>query len=399
MHNFALALADAGHHITGSDDQIFEPSRSRLAAAGLLPEEGWNADRIHHELDVVILGMHARPDNPELLRAKEIGLTIQSYPEFLRFATEQKKRVVIAGSHGKTTVTSMILHALRGAGISTDMMVGAQLEGFDRMVHLDESNEWAVIEGDEYLSSPIDRKPKFLWYAPHVTVLTGIAWDHINVFPTEETYIEQFKRYLLTVQPQGTVVHCEEDPLLARLVQEVKAERHDIRWVGYVTPRHEATPTGSLVFFDSPAGVPVQVLGSHNMQNLAAARATCDAMGVEPINFDKLIATFTGASRRLEVTHEDSDNQFVAFRDFAHAPSKLRATQASVKGQFANREITAVFELHTFSSLNRDFLPQYRNAMDDADHAIVYFDPEVVEHKNSFSQPSIRQGLFWPRLS
>ena len=352
-----------------------------MALAGLLPKEGWNTERIHQDLDVVILGMHARQDNPELLRAKELGLTIQSYPEFLRFATEQKKRVVIAGSHGKTTVTSMILHALRGAGISTDLMVGAQLDGFDRMVHLAESNEWAVIEGDEYLSSPIDRKPKFLWYAPHVTVLTGIAWDHINVFPTEEEYIDQFRMYLQTVQPQGTVVHCEEDPLLDRIVNEVKSLRQDIQWVGYGTPKHHPTPTGSTVHFDSSQSVPVQLLGAHNMQNLAAARATCKAMGMHQAEFDHLIGTFTGAARRLEVAFEDQDNQFIAFRDFAHAPSKLRATQASVKGQFSKRAITAVFELHTFSSLNRDFLPQYIHAMDEVDHAIVYFDPEVVSHK------------------
>jgi len=197
MHNFALALADAGHEVTGSDDQIFEPSRGRLDAAGLLPaEEGWNASRITPDIEVVILGMHARTDNPELLRAQELGLTIQSYPEFLRFATNSKKRMVVAGSHGKTTVTSMILHALRGAQIQTDLMVGAQLEGFDRMVDLDDGHEWAVIEGDEYLSSPIDRRPKFLWYGPHVTVVTGIAWDHVNVFPTEENYVEQFRLYL-----------------------------------------------------------------------------------------------------------------------------------------------------------------------------------------------------------
>ena len=214
MHNFALALSDAGHNVTGSDDQIFEPSRGRLERAGLLPaQDGWHVDRITDDIDVVILGMHARTDNPELQRAQELGLTIQSYPEFLRFATANKKRMVVAGSHGKTTVTSMILHAMRKEGRPTDLMVGAQLEGFDRMVDLQEDHEWAVIEGDEYLSSPIDMRPKFLWYGPHVTVITGIAWDHVNVFPTEENYIEQFRLYLNTVEPRGTVVHCTEDAL------------------------------------------------------------------------------------------------------------------------------------------------------------------------------------------
>lgn len=380
MHNFALALADAGHHVTGSDDQIFEPSRGRLAAAGLLPkQEGWHPELLTSDIDAVILGMHARPDNPELVRAQELGLTLQSYPEFLRMATDAKKRMVVAGSHGKTTVTSMILHAWRGAGEQTDLMVGAQLEGFDRMVHLDPATTWAVIEGDEYLSSPIDRRPKFLWYGPHVTVITGIAWDHVNVFPTEESYIDQFREYLRTVEPGGTVVHCTEDRLLADVVRDVQPERPDIRWVGYQTPSHFPTPTGSLVAFDGQDPMPVALLGAHNMQNLAAARASCQAMGMSVADFDRHIADFTGAAKRLEVAHEDGS--FVAFRDFAHAPSKLRATQASVVGQFPDREVTAVFELHTFSSLNKAFIPQYAGAMDAVDHAVVYFDPAVVAHK------------------
>lgn len=382
MHNFALALAHAGHDVTGSDDQIFEPSRGRLAAAGLLPEEeGWNASRITPDIEVVILGMHARTDNPELIRAKELGLKIQSYPEFLRFATDSKKRMVVAGSHGKTTVTSMILHALRGAQIRTDLMVGAQLEGFDRMVDLDEGHEWAVIEGDEYLSSPIDRRPKFLWYGPHVTVVTGIAWDHVNVFPTEEIYVEQFRLYLRTVQPGGTVVHCTEDALLNRVVSEIRQERTDIAWVPYETPSHRPTESGSAVNLGEGPTLEVALLGAHNMQNLAAARACCVAMGMSESEFDGCIADFTGAARRLEVAHEDADNRFVAFRDFAHAPSKLRATQASVVGQYPGRQVTAVFELHTFSSLNKAFIPQYKDAMNAVDHAVVYFDPKVVEHK------------------
>lgn len=383
MHNFALALQAAGHHVTGSDDQIFDPSRGRLEAAGLLPEkEGWNPDHITSNLDIVILGMHARPDNPELLRAQELGLTVQSYPEFLRFATEDKRRMVVAGSHGKTTITSMILHAFHASGQRTDLMVGAQLEGFDRMVDLQPEHEWAVIEGDEYLSSPIDRRPKFLWYGPHVTVITGIAWDHVNVFPTEENYIDQFRQYLQTVEPGGTVVHCAEDALLDALVREVKPFRTDIQWVAYETPKHSPLPQGSQVEFeaDSPA-LSVALLGAHNMQNLAAARACCHAMGMTHSEFDKHIANFTGAARRLEIAHEDMTQGFTVFRDFAHAPSKLRATQASVVGQYPDREVTAVFELHTFSSLNKAFVPQYKDAMNAVDHAIVYFDPAVVAHK------------------
>ena len=382
MHNFALALADAGHHVTGSDDQIFEPSRGRLKAAGLLPtEEGWDPERITPDLDVVILGMHARTDNPELERAQALGLRIQSYPEFLRFATESKKRMVVAGSHGKTTITSMILHALHREGRPTDLMVGAQLEGFDRMVDLQDAHEWAVIEGDEYLSSPVDLRPKFLWYGPHVTVVTGIAWDHVNVFPTEENYIAQFEAYLQTVQPEGTVIHCTEDDTLNEVVGRVKAIRSDIHWVGYETPHHGPTPKGSVVTFQEGHEIQLALLGAHNMQNLAAARACCTAMGLSEKAFDQHMQDFTGAARRLEVMHEDLDCAFVAFRDFAHAPSKLKATQASVVGQFPSRGVTAVFELHTFSSLSKAFIPQYKDAMNAVDHAIVYFDPEVVRHK------------------
>lgn len=381
MHNFALALSHAGHHVTGSDDQIFEPSRGRLAKAGLLPkQEGWHPSNITSDLDVVILGMHALAHNPELLRAQELGLTIQSYPEFLRFATEQKKRMVVAGSHGKTTVTSMVLHALHGAGVETDLMVGAQLDGFDRMVDLDDRHDWAVIEGDEYLSSPIDRRPKFLWYGPHVTILTGIAWDHVNVFPTEENYVSQFSAYLRTVQPEGVVVYCEEDPKVRAVVAEVRPERPDVSWIPYRTPEHRPTPKGSEVRWGGDF-LEMKLLGAHNMQNLAAARQACHAMGLSHDAFDLNMASFTGASRRLEVAEEDPEQAFTAFRDFAHAPSKLKATQASVVGQFPERKVTAFFELHTFSSLNRTFLPQYDAAMDAVDHAVVFFDPAVVAHK------------------
>jgi UDP-N-acetylmuramate: L-alanyl-gamma-D-glutamyl-meso-diaminopimelate ligase len=289
--------------------------------------------------------------------------------------------MVVAGSHGKTTVTSMILHALHKSGRKTDLMVGAQLEGFDRMVDLQAHHEWAVIEGDEYLSSPMDLRPKFLWYGPHVTVITGIAWDHVNVFPTEEDYICQFESYLDTVQPKGVVIHCTEDDKLQHVVSRVKERRPDIRWVGYHTPRHTPTSKGSAVTFDDGTALDLALLGAHNMQNLSAARACCQAMGLPTSEFDANMVDFTGASRRLEVMHEDASRDFVAFRDFAHAPSKLKATQASVVGQFPSREVTAVFELHTFSSLNETFIPQYKDAMNAVNHAIVYFDPDVVRHK------------------
>ena len=375
MHNLALALHDDGHEVTGSDDQILEPSRSRLAAAGLLPDaEGWFPERITHDLDVVILGMHARMDNPELTTAQSLGLPVQSYPEFLYHATEQKKRVVIGGSHGKTTVTSMVLHVLQSLGRPTDFMVGAQLDGFDRMVSLSQERNLAVFEGDEYLSSPIDRRPKFFWYRPHLTLLTGIAWDHINVFPTEANYVEQFAHYLATVEPGGTVVYCEEDGQLAQLVEA--AELHAIP---YHTPDWETDGNRTVLRFVDGGQCATSLVGTHNFQNLAGARALCAELGVDVADFDRAIEGFQGAARRLQAIQQEDD--VVVYRDFAHAPSKVKATTEGVRASYPDRRLLACFELHTFSSLNSDFLPTYAHALDAADEAVVYFDPEVLQHK------------------
>lgn len=376
MHNLALALHDAGHEVTGSDDQILEPSRSRLAKAGLLPSrEGWYPERITSDLDAVILGMHAHTDNPELAAAQALGLSVQSYPEFLYHATTDKLRVVIGGSHGKTTVTSMVLHVLHRLGKPTDFMVGAQLEGFDRMVSLTQNGTMAVFEGDEYLSSPIDRRPKFFWYRPQVTLLTGIAWDHINVFPTEQAYVDQFTQYLKTVHPGATVVYCAEDARLEAMVQDADG----IVPIPYRTPNWKAMPNGTRLEFPDGGSCITPLVGTHNFQNVAGARALCEALGVTGADFDGAIGDFVGAARRLEPIEETEDA--VVFRDFAHAPSKVRATTSGVRASFPNRKLYACFELHTFSSLNRDFLPTYAGALDDADEAVVYFDPEVLVHK------------------
>jgi UDP-N-acetylmuramate: L-alanyl-gamma-D-glutamyl-meso-diaminopimelate ligase len=375
MHNLALALHDDGHQVTGSDDQILEPSRSRLDAEGLLPEaEGWFPERITAELDVVILGMHARTDNPELLAAQALGLSVQSYPEFLFHATEQKKRVVIGGSHGKTTVTSMVLHVLQALGRPTDFMVGAQLEGFDRMVSLSQDRDLAVFEGDEYLSSPIDRRPKFFWYRPHVTLLTGIAWDHINVFPTEANYVEQFAHYLTTVEAGGTVVYCEEDAPLDQLVQT-----SGVHAIPYRTPQWETDGGTTTLHFPDGGTCRTELVGTHNFQNLAGARALCAELGVARSDFDRAISSFQGAARRLQPIQQG--DHVVVYRDFAHAPSKVKATTDGVRASFPGRRLLACFELHTFSSLNRDFLPTYAHALDAADEAVVYFDPDVIQHK------------------
>ncbi len=380
MHNFALALSHLGHEITGSDDQIFEPSRGRLLKAGLLPEnEGWNESAITSDIDVIILGMHARTDNPELLKSQSLGLNIQSYPEFLYNATRDKKRIVVGGSHGKTTITSMLLHSMNKCDIKTDFMVGAQLEGFDRMLELSNENEYAVIEGDEYLSSPIDRRSKFLHYRPNIAIITGIAWDHINVFTTEESYLDTFRLFIETIEHQGTLVYCNEDEQLKKLISEYSSKRDDIKYIGYATPKSIPGLGTSEIEFADGASLSTPLVGSHNYQNMAGAKEICNAIGMSADVFTSVISDFKGAARRLEVIVESSD--FTAFRDFAHAPSKLKATQAGVVGSFPNREVTAVFELHTFSSLNKDFLPQYKDSMNSVDKAIVYYDPKVVEHK------------------
>lgn len=379
MHNIALAVLAAGHEVTGSDDQIFEPSRSRLAEAGLLPpQEGWFPEKIDASIDSVVLGMHARVDNPELARAQALGLKVQSYPEFLRACNEQARRVVIGGSHGKTTITSMLLHVMRNLNIETNFMVGAQLDGFDRMVEINPQHPWCILEGDEYLSSPIDRRPKFFWYEGQFTLLTGIAWDHINVFPTEDHYTLQFDHYLRSLAQDAVVVWCEEDEKLSQVIQ--RCDRDDLTFIPYVTPTCEPQRDGTMdVLFEDGRSVRTRLVGTHNVQNLSGARALAQAMGIEPEAFALAIQGFSGAARRLETIHETPN--FTVFRDFAHAPSKVKATVRGVKASYPERTLTAVLELHTFSSLNRDFLPTYHSAMESADEAIVFYDPSVLEHK------------------
>ena len=374
MHNLAIALHNGGHSITGSDDQIFEPSRGRLALKGLLPEvEGWYPEKVHEGLDAIILGMHAREDNPELARAQELELPIFSYPEFLYEISKSMTRVVIAGSHGKTTTTAMVLHVMNHVGQPTNYMVGAQLEGFDCMVELESGSEFMVMEGDEYLSSPIDRRPKFHLYRPNITVITGIAWDHINVFPTFESYVDQFRKYLETIEPGGALIYNERDLELVKLVEETSAP---VKTFSYNLPLFEILD--GQTFIETEEGMmPLQIFGEHNLSNLEAARWICLEMGVQEDAFYDAILSFTGAQNRMEVFK--SGDQAKVFRDFAHAPSKVEASVKALKEQFGT--VRAVLELHTFSSLNPEFLPQYQGTMDAADEAWVYFSPNAVAHK------------------
>lgn len=376
MHSLAIALKQKGYEISGSDDAIFEPSRTRLENYDILPKDlGWNEASITGDLDAVIVGMHAREDNPELKKAGELGLKIYSYPEFLFEQAKDKTRVVIGGSHGKTSITSMILHVMNYHEKEIDYMVGAALEGLDNPVHLTSENDFIVIEGDEYLSSPIDRRPKFHLYKPNIALLSGIAWDHINVFPTYENYVEQFRIFIDSIVNGGILVYNEEDPEVKKLAEETE---NPIRKHPYHTPDYHTD--GDVTILDVPEGeLPLEIFGKHNLNNLAGAKWICQHMGVDEDDFYEAIATFKGASKRLEKIAEI--NSSLIFKDFAHSPSKVTATTAAVKEQFPNKKIVACVELHTYSSLNSEFLEQYKNSLESADEALVFYSPDTVSNK------------------
>ncbi len=376
MHNLAIALHNKGYQISGSDDTIHDPSKSRLKKYGLLPVEfGWFPEKINHDLDTVVLGMHAKADNPELLKAQELGLKIYSYPEFLFEQSKDKTRVVIGGSHGKTTITSMILHVLNYHEKEVDYMVGAQLDGFETMVHLTEENEFIVLEGDEYLSSPIDRRPKFHLYKPNIALLSGIAWDHINVFPRFENYVEQFAIFTDSLVNGGIMVYNETDSIVKEVVEK---STNSIKKYPYSVPEHFIE--NGITYLQTPEGdLPLEIFGNHNLENLAGAKWICQHMGIDEDDFYEAIASFKGASKRLEKIAENSST--VIFKDFAHSPSKVAATTSAVKKQYSEREVIACLELHTYSSLNAEFLSEYKGALDTADKAVVFYSPHAVEIK------------------
>lgn len=393
MHNLAIALHKKGYQISGSDDVIFEPAKSRLDKYGLLPAEmGWEESRIAADLDAVILGMHARIDNPELLKAQEIGVKIYSYPEYIYEQSKNKLRVVIGGSHGKTTITSMILHVLNYYSRDFDYLVGAQLAGFETMVKVTEEAPVMIIEGDEYLSSPIDRRPKFHLYKANVAVISGIAWDHINVFPTYADYTLQFDKFIDTIEENGTLIYCEADADLSEIVSKSAAKTNTI---AYAIPAHQII---NGITYLLPEKTALKVFGDHNLMNLNAAKEVCKTLDISADDFDKAIATFTGAAKRLEVISADEFTN--VYKDFAHSPSKLKATIDAVKAQFNNRKLVACIELHTFSSLNKDFLKEYAGAMNQADVAIVFIDFKSFEQKRMepFSEEDVQQAFANPKL-
>ena len=377
MHALAIALHKKGFKVAGSDDAIFEPSKSALEKSGILPSNpGWFPEKITRDLDAVILGMHAKKDNPELLKAQELGIKIYSYPEFIFEQSKTKTRVVVGGSHGKTTITSMILHVMHYHDRQVDYMVGAQLEGLENTIQLNDDNDFIVIEGDEYLSSAIDLRPKFHLYEPNIALLSGIAWDHINVFPTYEDYIEQFRIFVSKIVNGGILVYNEEEPELKKIVEN---STNPIRKHPYHTPEYYIED-GETILVTPEGDMPLEIFGKHNLSNLAGAKWVCQHMGVDEEDFYEAIASFKGASKRLQKIKESGD--FIAFKDFAHSPSKVNASLKAVKEQFQGKKIIACLELHTFSSLNQDFITEYKNSLDAADEAIVFYSLEAVTHKN-----------------
>ena len=391
MHNLALAMHEKGYAVSGSDNEVFEPSRSRLAKYDLLPAEtGWFPEKITRKLDAVILGMHAREDNPELLKAKELGIKIYSFPEYLYEQTQNKTRVVIGGSHGKTTITAMILFVLQKMNIKFDYMVGAQIEGFDTMVGLSDEAKIAVFEGDEYLTSPIDLRPKFHVYRPHIALLSGIAWDHINVFPGFENYVEQFHIFASLIEPNGKLIYYKGDENLCEIARNLRA---DVEAIAYDTHQYVLRNGKTYLVASGELGGALSVFGEHNLQNLNGARLVCKQLGVADEDFYQAISQFSGAANRLQKIAENEHS--AVYKDFAHSPSKLKATVQAMKQQFPNRQLIACMELHTFSSLNKDFLPQYKDCMKEADAAFVYFNPEVVAHKHleKFTKEDVQKAF------
>ena len=375
MHQLAIALQKQGYTITGSDDEINNPAKTNLEAVGLLPAaEGWHPERITDKLDAIVLGMHAKLNNSELIAAQQQNIPIFSFPQYVYEVSKQKKRVVVAGSHGKTTITSMIMHVLREQGIDFDYLVGAKVAGFDQSVRLSDA-PIIILEGDEYPASPVEPRPKIFFYHPHISVLSGIAWDHINVFPTYENYVSQFTTYLENMDKDALLLYNHEDGEVNRVIAS-SATHLDARPYGMPAFHYEE---GNAVL-DTPNGaVALSVFGRHNLQNLEAARAVCNALGVSDTAFYESIASFTGAARRLEKLAEGKD--MVAYRDFAHAPSKLKATLEAVREAYPTHNLIAAFELHTFSSLNEQFLKEYTGAMNAADQAIVFFSNHALQLK------------------
>lgn len=395
MHQLAIALLKKGYQVTGTDDEIFEPAASNLQKLGLLPSViGWNPDLITPDLDAVILGMHAKSDNPELQKAIAMGLKIYSFPEYIYHESRQKKRVVVGGSHGKTTTTSMIMHVLKQSRQKFDYLVGAKVEGFDQSVDITDAPV-IICEGDEYPASAIEKKPKFHFLFPQVAILTGIAWDHINVFPTFDFYLEQFTIFIHKIEPNGLLIYNESDPVLKELV--LKQVRRDIRYQPYSLPQHQIKEGKTTIQIEEVSGS-LAVFGNHNLLNLHAAYYACKELGVSVADFVQAIGSFTGAAKRLEMLAQN--HHTAIYRDFAHAPSKVKATIEAVKQQFPDRKLIGVLELHTYSSLSEAFMQEYNGALDPADEAVVFYSKHALQIKRlpDLPETAVQQGFNKPGL-
>jgi UDP-N-acetylmuramate: L-alanyl-gamma-D-glutamyl-meso-diaminopimelate ligase len=375
MHNLAIALKKKGYQVSGSDDEVYEPAKSRLQKHGLLPESvGWNKEVITKDIDFIVLGMHAKEDNPELKEAVRLKLKIVSFPEFIYEQSKDKKRVVIAGSHGKTTITSMLMHVLNKAGYKYDYLVGSKIDGFEDSVKLSNDAEYMIIEGDEYLTSSLDPRPKFLWYKPHISLITGIAWDHMNVFPTFDIYKKQFGLFLETLAPGSKVVYFNDDEHLPEVINQCQ----HIDTIAYTHPDYQIEENQFILKYEGKQ-YKMSIYGSHNMLNINGVSEIGELMGISKTKTFGYLQDFKGAGKRLELLKETKD--YIVFRDFAHAPSKLKATISGIKEQYADKKLLAFFELHTFSSLNRAFLPEYNGSFEDADEKVIYINPHAVKLK------------------
>ncbi len=390
MHQLAIALKHKGYEITGSDDEIFEPAASNLKKEGIFPVQiGWFPENITPKIDIIILGMHAKADNPELKRAVELGLKVFSFPEYIFLESLHKKRIAVAGSHGKTTTTAMIMHVLKNGGFDFDYLVGAGVHGFEESVKLTDA-PIIVCEADEYPASTIEKRPKFHFLFPHIAVITGISWDHINVFPTFDFYLEQFIIFINQIEKNGILIYNETDPVLKKLVEE--NYRKEIKYIAYQLPEHTIENGVTTVIIDKEK-TGLKIFGNHNLLNLHAAYHVCKELGMAEAAFAKDIATFEGAAKRLELIFENNDGNI--YRDFAHAPSKVKASINAVKQQFPQRKLIAILELHTFSSLNKDFMEEYKGAMENADEAIVFYSKHALELKRmEFLDPQIVKNGF-----
>jgi UDP-N-acetylmuramate: L-alanyl-gamma-D-glutamyl-meso-diaminopimelate ligase len=395
MHSLAIVLKAAGHDVSGSDDEFFEPSRSALAEHGLLPQEGWWPEKITENVDTVILGMHATKDNPELLKAQQLGLRILSFPEFIYEQSVDKQRIVVAGSHGKTTITAIICHVLRYFKREFDYVIGARVSGIENTVKLTGA-PIIIIEGDEYPSSALDPTPKFLRFQHHVGLISGISWDHVNVYPTEEEYVKQFDRFADQTPKGGILIYCEQDPMALMIG---KKERADVLEISYKSHAHASDNNGQSFLTNVKERYPIRIFGSHNFQNIAAAKEVLKKIGITPEQFFEAITSFEGASGRLEKVKDNTSA--TVYKDFAHAPSKVKATVKAVKEIYPSRDLVACLELHTFSSLNKRFLPQYKDSMKAAQVPVVYYNPEKMKRKNlePLSEADIRSAFANPALT